>query len=543
MNNCKILINEQLNLLNIEFKGKYINNIVLKDTIFKPENIIQIDDYIRFMFNDNTLKLPTAKLMISGSIQPDLLYNRDYTDSDFTQLQTGYYYPLRITCNKDDYSYKITEKWREETLHSFPEKHPFFYELLIMRLDNGEIWILTEDYEFRLIKYSTKLEREDFMLYKYFPKGCKNVTIMGSEREMGHRFIHDYIQSFRNLETILIDRLNSECPELVSLIRNFRRILSQEFTKYSEYYNFNRMDLIMKLVSVETKERLKLSKFAKVDKRGRKIGKLRLIELEKEGFYDIEKRAQSIYDILTADSFNKNYIFNIDRIKSLLFYNTEFADKNFILISILYDKIKLLPNPSLSQNIESALYHNLKIRIKRSFEEDMQVNNQQFINIASISDIFVMIIAHLVSNKYITIKFDKLREEISRSSENIRKMIIILMNDVSIVLSSDIFRDRLYSGDSSRIQIYRNFIDLVIDLIIIYMTEISTDVSVIRFNVLFCGLMNMIFHFYTLYEIGSESKESCEMWNYIKNSLLLRLSEINVPDDIYNLMDNWLEDR
>ncbi len=332
MNNCKRLIDDQLRQLNLKFKGKYINNIVLKDTIFKPENIIQIDDYIRFMFNDDTLKLPTAKLIISGSIHSDLLYNRNYTDSNFAQLQKGYYYPIRITCNFD-YSYKITEKWREETLHSFPEKHPFFYELLIMRLDNGEIWLLTEDYEFRLIRYSASLEREDFMLYKYFPEGCKNVTIMGSEREMGHRFIHDYIQSFRNLETILIDRLNSECPELVSLIRNFRRILDKNFTKYSKYYDLYRTNLIMGLVSVETrKRRSKLSKFAKVNKRGRAMGKLQLIELEKRGVFDIKLHSDELLQIILKDDFEENYIDYFQRIEKLLYLDDEHILENIIII-------------------------------------------------------------------------------------------------------------------------------------------------------------------------------------------------------------------
>src|SRR5690606_26107280 len=192
---CKIYIDNILNSLREKYSQIYLNHSIIKDILLSKEYIRDIDTYINSV-SRKTYKLPSLNIIISRSL--DVHCIRDFTNSDFNRIESGYFY--------------ILELYRYENNKS--------YELVLMKLDNGEVWLFTEDYDFILIRAGLSSINIDFNLYLY-----DYDIISANVYKIGYDNITDYVNMFRDLESVFYGNLNSKykskCRKFILFVKYF----------------------------------------------------------------------------------------------------------------------------------------------------------------------------------------------------------------------------------------------------------------------------------------------------------------------------------
>src|SRR5690606_15035106 len=244
------------------YDEKYLNGILLKDTLLKGEYVERIDRYISQRLGSD---IYLYKMIFLGTINisDSELYNRTYSKNSLKRYKNGYMTFLKIEIN-----YRTNY-------------------LIIFKLENGQKFQIEDTYNLRQVSEFTidrYIENEEY--YK----------ISGSSHEIRYHNIEDYIKLFRSLQ-FLTTKYEDECPQFIELLDIFSTTLDMSFANYNEYLDKDTINLIMDIVSSNTFERGRISKFRRVNLESSKMSEYELKYIKSGNLKDRAIFLQILYSL------------------------------------------------------------------------------------------------------------------------------------------------------------------------------------------------------------------------------------------------------
>ncbi len=299
---CINQLNDIIRDLSDRYGDQYLNGILLKDILMENGYIETMDDYLSKNAKSNVI-MPFLGLLLTGAIRNDEqeakeVYNRDY-DINVKTMKCGYVMMFMT----GSYGYISWEPHRGYEIDHFA----------VMRLENGEMYEITQFGEVKQIAEIDIISH----LHHYgdiFEDESKRFLI-GSSWPLKYHNIEDYIQFFRTLyDALNLDEVD-DCPEFIELVLEFVSKLDENFEKYTEFVDEDMMSMIMDIVSGQTTERGKLSKFRRTTAESFSMSIYEKKQVEPTVLDDV---IENIIDVVSSSDLIETYEIYADVLDKLL---------------------------------------------------------------------------------------------------------------------------------------------------------------------------------------------------------------------------------